>query len=226
MARVRGDWLVPLPAAFTARQAMAIGTAGYTAMLCVIALERHGVTPERGEILVTGAAGGVGSVAVALLAKLGYTVVASTGRPEEADYLRTLGAAEIVDRAQFSAPGKPLSRERWAGAVDTVGSHTLANVCASMKYRGVVAACGLAQGMDLPATVAPFILRGVTLAGVDSVYCPRPERLEAWQRLARDLDASRLELIAHEIGLAEAIPVAADLLAGKVRGRVIVDVNR
>jgi len=225
-ARVKGDWLVPLPAAYSPRQAMAIGTAGYTAMLCVMALERHGVTPERGEILVTGAAGGVGSVAVALLAKLGFTVVASTGRPEEADYLRALGAADIVDRAQFSAPGKPLARERWAGAVDTVGSHTLANVCASMKYRGVVAACGLAQGMDLPATVAPFILRGVTLAGVDSVYCPRPERLEAWQRLARDLDASRLELIAHEIGLAEAIPVAADLLAGKVRGRVIVDVNR
>jgi acrylyl-CoA reductase (NADPH) len=225
-ARVKGDWLVPLPAAYSPRQAMAIGTAGYTAMLCVIALERHGVTPERGEILVTGAAGGVGSVAVTLLAKLGFTVVASTGRPEEADYLRTLGASEIVDRAQFSAPGKPLARERWVGAVDTVGSHTLANVCASMKYRGVVAACGLAQGMDLPATVAPFILRGVTLAGVDSVYCPRPERLEAWQRLARDLDASRLELIAHEIGLAEAIPVAADLLAGKVRGRVIVDVNR
>ena len=225
-ARVKGDWLVPLPAAYSPRQAMAIGTAGYTAMLCVMALERHGVTPERGEILVTGAAGGVGSVAVALLAKLGFTVVASTGRPQEADYLRTLGAADIVDRAQFSAPGKPLARERWAGAVDTVGSHTLANVCASMKYRGVVAACGLAQGMDLPATVAPFILRGVTLAGVDSVYCPRPERLEAWQRLARDLDARRLELIAHEIGLAEAIPVAADLLAGKVRGRVIVDVNR
>jgi len=225
-ARVKGEWLVPLPAAFSPRQAMAIGTAGYTAMLCVMALERHGVTPDKGEILVTGAAGGVGSVAVTVLAKLGYTVVASTGRPEEADYLRSLGAADIVDRAQFSAPGKPLARERWAGAVDTVGSHTLANVCASMKYRGVVAACGLAQGMDLPATVAPFILRGVTLAGVDSVYCPRSERLEAWLRLARDLDARRLELIAHEIGLAEAIPVAAELLAGKVRGRVIVDVNR
>jgi acrylyl-CoA reductase (NADPH) len=225
-ARVKGEWLVPLPAAFSPRQAMAIGTAGYTAMLCVMALDRHGVTPDKGEILVTGAAGGVGSVAVTVLAKLGYTVVASTGRPEEADYLRSLGAADIVDRAQFSAPGKPLARERWAGAVDTVGSHTLANVCASMKYRGVVAACGLAQGMDLPATVAPFILRGVTLAGVDSVYCPRSERLEAWLRLARDLDARRLELIAHEIGLAEAIPVAAELLAGKVRGRVIVDVNR
>ncbi len=225
-ARLKGDWLVPLPAAFTPRQAMAIGTAGYTAMLCVMALERHGVTPDKGEILVTGAAGGVGSVAVTLLAKLGYTVVASTGRPEEADYLRALGAADIVDRAQFSNPGKPLAKERWAGAVDTVGSHTLANVCASTKYRGVVAACGLAQGMDLPATVAPFILRGVTLAGVDSVYCPRPERLEAWERLAATLDPTQLERIAHEIGLAEAIPVAADLLAGKVRGRIVVDVNR
>jgi acrylyl-CoA reductase (NADPH) len=225
-ARLKGEWLVPLPAAFTARQAMAIGTAGYTAMLCVMALERHGVTPDKGEVLVTGANGGVGSVAVALLARLGYTVVASTGRPDEADYLKALGAAEIVDRAQFAAPGKPLARERWAGAVDTVGSHTLANVCASARYRGTVAACGLAQGMDLPATVAPFILRGVTLVGIDSVMAPREERIEAWSRLARDLDPARLELMTREIGLGEAIDTAAALLEGKVRGRVVVDVNR
>ena len=225
-ARLKGDWLVPLPAAFTPRQAMAIGTAGYTAMLCVMALERHGVTPANGEVLVTGANGGVGSVAVALLAKLGYTVVASTGRPQEADYLKALGAAEIIDRAQLSAPGKPLAKERWAGAVDTVGSHTLANVCASMKYRGAVAACGLAQGMDFPSSVAPFILRGVTLAGVDSVMAPRAERLAAWRRLAQDLDVARLELMTHEIGLGEAVATAAALLEGKVRGRVVVDVNR
>lgn len=225
-ARLKGDWLIPLPAAFTPRQAMAIGTAGYTAMLCVLALERHGITPASGDVLVTGAAGGVGSVAVALLAKLGYRVVASTGRPAEADYLTALGAAEIVDRAQFSAPGKPLAKERWAAAIDTVGSHTLANVCASLRYRGVVAACGLAQGMDLPATVAPFILRGVTLAGVDSVYCPRPDRLVAWQRLASDLDPALLDTITHEIGLGDAITTAGLLLEGKVRGRVVVDVNR
>lgn len=225
-ARLKGDWLVPLPAAFTPRQAMAIGTAGYTAMLCVMALERHGVTPANGEVLVTGANGGVGSVAVALLAKLGYTVVASTGRPQEADYLKALGAAEIIDRAQLSAPGKPLAKERWAGAVDTVGSHTLANVCASTKYRGAVAACGLAQGMDFPSSVAPFILRGVTLAGVDSVMAPRAERLEAWRRLAQDLDVARLELMTHEIGLGETVATAAALLEGKVRGRVVVDVNR
>ena len=225
-ARLKGDWLVPLPAAFTPRQAMAIGTAGYTAMLCVMALERHGVTPANGEVLVTGANGGVGSVAVALLAKLGYTVVASTGRPQEADYLKALGAAEIIDRAQLSAPGKPLAKERWAGAVDTVGSHTLANVCASTKYRGAVAACGLAQGMDFPSSVAPFILRGVTLAGVDSVMAPRAERLEAWRRLAQDLDVAKLELMTHEIGLGEAVATAAALLEGRVRGRVVVDVNR
>ncbi len=225
-ARLKGDWLVPLPGAFTPRPAMAIGTAGYTAMLCVMALERHGVTPANGEVLVTGANGGVGSVAVALLAKLGYTVVASTGRPQEADYLKALGAAEIIDRAQLSAPGKPLAKERWAGAVDTVGSHTLANVCASTKYRGAVAACGLAQGMDFPSSVAPFILRGVTLAGVDSVMAPRAERLEAWRRLAQDLDVARLELMTHEIGLGEAVATAAALLEGKVRGRVVVDVNR
>jgi len=225
-ARVKGDWLVPLPAAFTARQAMAIGTAGYTAMLCVLALERHGVTPSQGEVVVTGAAGGVGAVAVALLAKLGYTVVASTGRPAESGFLKALGAAEIIDRATLGNPSKPLAKERWAGAVDTVGSHTLANVCASTRYRGVVAACGLAQGMDLPATVAPFILRGVTLAGVDSVYCPRGDRLVAWERLGRDLDVAKLESLTSEIGLSEAVAKASELMAGQVRGRVVVDVNR
>lgn len=225
-ARLKGDWLVPLPAAFTPRQAMAIGTAGYTAMLCILALERHGVTPDKGEVLVTGAAGGVGSVAVAVLAKLGYRVVASTGRPEEADYLKQLGAAELIERTQFSVPGRPLAKERWAGVVDSVGSHTLANACASTRYRGVVAACGLAQGMDFPATVAPFILRGITLAGIDSVMCPRSDRLVAWKRLAADLDVSKLELITREIGLAEAIETAQLLMDGKVRGRVVVDVNR
>ena len=225
-ARLNGDWLVPLPAAFTPQQAMAIGTAGYTAMLCVLALERHGVQPGDGEILVTGAAGGVGSVAIAVLAKLGYTVVAATGRTQDADYLKELGAAEVVDRALFSSPGKPLGKERWAGAVDVVGSHVLANVCATTKYRGVVAACGLAAGMDLPATVAPFILRGVTLAGVDSVMCPRADRLLAWQRLASDLDLAKLGQISREVGLAEAIPLADSLLRGEVRGRIVVDVNR
>lgn len=224
-ARLKGDWLVPLPAAFTPWQAMALGTAGYTAMLCVLALERHGVTPDQGEVLVTGAAGGVGSVAVALLAKLGYDVAAVTGRPHEADYLRGLGARTVLDRADFAAPGKPLAKERWAGAVDTVGSHTLANVCAQTKYRGTVAACGLAGGMDFPSSVAPFILRGVTLAGVDSVMCPRPERLQAWQRLALDLDVRHLDAITRTIGLAEALDVAPQLLAGQVRGRVVVDVN-
>lgn len=224
-ARLNGDWLVPLPQAFTPAQAMAIGTAGYTAMLCVLALERHGVQPADGEIVVTGAAGGVGSVAVAVLAKLGYTVAAVTGRPQEADYLKQLGATTVLDRAEFSSPGKPLAKERWAGAVDTVGSHTLANVCAQAKYRGVVTACGLAGGMDLPATVAPFILRGVTLVGIDSVMCPRPERLQAWQRLATDLDLLKLALIgARTISLAEAIPVAQQLLDGQVRGRVVVQV--
>ena len=225
-ARLRGDWLVPLPAAFSPRQAMAIGTAGYTAMLCVLALERHGVTPDQGEILVTGAAGGVGSVAVALLAKLGYSVVASTGRPqEEGEYLRRLGAASILDRAELAAPGKPLAKERWAGAVDVVGSQTLANVCASLRYRGVVAACGLAGGADLPATVLPFILRNVLLAGVDSVMCPRADRLVAWQRLGQDLETTKLDAMTREIGLAEVLLVAPDLLAGQVRGRVVVDVN-
>lgn len=225
-ARLNGDWLIPLPAGFSAAEAMALGTAGYTAMLAVLALERHGVTPERGEVLVTGANGGVGSVAIALLAKLGYRVAASTGRPEEAEYLRSLGAAEIVERASLSAPGRPLGRERWAGAIDSVGSHTLANVCASTRYGGCVAACGLAQGMDFPATVAPFILRGVTLAGIDSVMRPRADRLEAWSRLARDLDKRLLAPITRTIGLEEVIPTAGELLAGKVRGRVVVDVNR
>ena len=224
-ARLKGDWLIPLPSAFTPAQAMAIGTAGYTAMLCVLALEKQGVRPSDGEIVVTGAAGGVGSVAVAILSKLGYTVAAVTGRPQDADYLRQLGASEVLERAQFAAPGKPLGKERWAGAVDVAGSHVLANVCATTKYRGVVTACGLAAGMDLPATVAPFILRGVTLVGIDSVMCPRADRLLAWQRLATDLDLARLGEISHTIGLAEAIPLAGKLLKGEVRGRVVVDVN-
>ncbi len=225
-ARLNGDWLVPLPAQFSAQQAMAIGTAGYTAMLCILALERHGVTLEQGEIVVTGAAGGVGSVAVSVLAKLGYTVVAVSGRPEEADYLKHLGASEILGREEFSAPGKPLGKERWAGAIDVVGSVTLANICAGVKYRGIVTACGLAGGMDFPATVAPFILRGVTLAGIDSVMCPRAERLEAWRRLGTDLDIGKLNLISTEVSLAEAIPMAEKMMAGAIRGRIIVDVNR
>ncbi len=225
-ARLKGDWLVPLPKQFSPQQAMAIGTAGYTAMLCVLALERHGVKPEHGEIVVSGAAGGVGSVATAVLAKLGYTVVAVSGRSEETDYLKRLGASEVLNRADFSSPGKPLGKERWAGAVDVVGSHTLANICATTKYRGVVTACGLAGGMDFPATVAPFILRGVTLAGIDSVMCPRPDRIEAWRRLGTDLDVSKLEMISTEISLDEAIPTALKLINGEVRGRVIVDVNR
>jgi acrylyl-CoA reductase (NADPH) len=224
-ARLKGDWLVKLPAAFTPRQAMAIGTAGYTAMLCVMALEKHGVTPDKGDILVTGAGGGVGSVAIALLAKLGYRVVASTGRMQEADYLRQLGAADVMDRAELSAPGKPLAKERWAGVVDTVGSHTLANACASTKYGGVVTACGLAQGMDFPSSVAPFILRGVTLAGIDSVMAPRAVREAAWARLAQDLDAAQLERMTREVGLADAIGLGAEILAGQVRGRVVVNVN-
>ena len=225
-ARVKGEWLVPLPDAFSPAQAMAIGTAGYTAMLSVMALERHGITPGMGDVLVTGAAGGVGSVAVSLLAKLGYRVLASTGRPQEAEYLRALGAAEIVDRNTLNAPGKPLARERWIGAVDTVGSHTLANVCAATRPRGVVTACGLAQGMDLPGSVAPFILRGITLVGIESVQCPMPERREAWRRLAQDLDPRHLQSMTTTIGLLEAIPAAGALLAGTVRGRLVVDVNR
>jgi len=226
LARVKGEWLIPLPAAFTTRQAMAIGTAGYTAMLCVIALERHGVTPESGEILVTGAAGGVGSVAVAVLAKLGFRVVAVTGRPAQTDFLKHLGAAEVLDRARFASPGKPLGKERWAGAIDVVGSHTLVNICASMRYRGVVAACGLAGGLDFPATVAPFILRGVTLVGVDSAMCPRADRLEAWRRLGQDLAIDKLEFLTEEIGLSQAIDRATAVLEGRIRGRIVVDTRR
>ena len=225
-ARVKGDWLVPLPAAFTPQQAMSIGTAGYTAMLCVLALERQGVKPADGEIVVTGAAGGVGSVAIAVLSRLGYTVVAVSGRPEETAYLKGLGAVEVLERAQFASPGKPMGKERWAGAVDAVGSHTLANVCATTKYRGVVTACGLAGGMDFPASVAPFILRGITLVGVDSVMCPQADRLEAWKRLGTDLDLAKLGNISREIGMGEVLPVATQLLNGEIRGRVVVDVNR
>jgi acrylyl-CoA reductase (NADPH) len=224
-ARVRGDWLVALPAGLSTKQAMAIGTAGYTAMLCVMALQGHGLTPASGEILVTGANGGVGSVAIALLGKLGYRVIASTGRMHEADALRALGAAEVIARDELSSPGKPLAKERWAGAVDSVGSHTLANACAGTKYRGAVAACGLAQGMDFPASVAPFILRGVTLYGIDSVMAPRELREQAWARLAQDIDPARLDSITQVIPLAAAIDAAADILAGKVRGRLVVDVN-
>ena len=225
VARVKGDWLVRRPEAFSARQAMAIGTAGYTAMLCVMALERHGLRPGDGDILVTGANGGVGSVALALLARLGYRAVASTGRPQEAGHLKAIGAAEVIDRAELAAPGKALGKERWAGVIDAVGSHTLANACASTRYGGAVAACGLAGGMDFPATVAPFILRGVTLYGIDSVMAPLPLRQQAWTRLARDLDPALLEAFTREIPLAKAPSVAADLLAGQVRGRVVVRVT-
>jgi acrylyl-CoA reductase (NADPH) len=208
VARVKGEWLVALPEKFTARQAMAIGTAGYTAMLCVLALEKHGIKPADGEILVTGANGGVGSVAIALLAGLGYRAVAATGRVAEADHLKALGAVDVIDRQELAAPGKPIGKERWAGVVDAVGSHTLANACATTKYRGAVAACGLAGGMDFPATVAPFILRGVTLYGIDSVMAPLAVRQEAWSRLARDLDPAKLDAMTSEIGLGEAIEVA------------------
>jgi acrylyl-CoA reductase (NADPH) len=221
-ARLKGDWLVRLPAAFTPRQAMAIGTAGYTAMLCVLALEDHGVLPGASEVLVTGATGGVGSVAIALLAKLGYTVVAATGKAAEEAYLKTLGASSIIDRATLSAPGKPFQKERWAGVVDAVGSHTLANALAQTRYGGVVAACGLAQGMDLPTSVMPFILRGVTLAGVDSVMAPLTKRQRAWDRLARDLDLALLETMVHEVALDDCIAQAQALMAGQVRGRVVV----
>jgi len=226
VARLKGDWLVPLPSAFSEKQAMAIGTAGYTAALCVEALVRAGVTPDQGEVLVTGATGGVGSVAVALLKKAGYTVAGSTGKASEADYLKQLGADSIIDRAELSEKGRPLAKERWAGVVDSVGSYTLVNACAATRYGGAVAACGLAQGADFPATVMPFILRGVRLLGVDSVMAPKAPRLAAWERLARDLDPALLDVIAVEIGLGEAIAAAADLLAGKVRGRIVVDVNR
>lgn len=223
-ARLRGDWLIPLPAAFTARQAMSLGTAGYTAALCVLALERFGAAPRQGEVLVTGASGGVGSVAIRLLARRGWTVVASTGKTAEAGYLKDLGAAAIVDRNALSEPGKPLQKERWAAVVDTVGSHTLANACAQTRWGGVVAACGLAGGMDFPTTVAPFILRGVTLAGIDSVMQPLAARRAAWQRLAEDVDAPTLDRIAREIPLSEARAAAQALLAGTVRGRLVVKV--
>ncbi|MEZ5230712.1 MAG: oxidoreductase [Acidimicrobiales bacterium] len=222
-ARLSGDWLVPLPDGFTTRQAMIIGTAGYTAMLCVMALEDHGVTPDQGEVLITGAAGSVGNVAIAILSKLGYEVVASTGRLDEADYLTSLGAASTIDRNELSEPGRPLGRERWAGVVDAVGSHTLVNACATTKYPGHCGGLRSRTACRPPGTVLPFILRGVTLAGVDSVNCPKPRRLEAWQRLVTDLDTDRLELMAVEIGLGDVIGMAADQLAGKVRGRVLVD---
>ena len=224
-ARVKADWLVPLPAGLTTRQAMAIGTAGYTAMLCVLAIERHGIKPESGDILVTGANGGVGSVAIAVLTKLGYRVVASTGRPEETEYLRSLGAADVIHRDELSAPGRPLGKERWAGVVDSVGSHTLVNACAATRYGGAVAACGLAQGLDFPASVMPFILRGITLYGIDSVMAPQAKRLAAWQRLAQDLDLAKLAAITTEIPLAAALQAGVDILAGHIRGRVVVDVN-
>ncbi len=221
-ARVKGEWLVPLPADITPARAMAIGTAGYTAMLCVLALEKAGVTPDKGDILVTGAAGGVGSVAIALLAKLGYRVVASTGRVSEEAYLKSLGAAEIIDRAELSSPGRPMGKERWAGAVDPVGSHTLANVLAQVKYDGVVAACGLAQGPDLPASVMPFILRGVTLKGIDSVNLPKERRIEAWNRLAKDLDFAKLDAMIVNATLEEVPALGQSIIEGKVRGRVVV----
>jgi len=225
-ARVKAKWLVRAPAAIPSRAAMAIGTAGYTAMLCALALERHGVTPAQGPVLVTGASGGVGSVAIALLAKLGYSVVASTGKLAETAYLKDLGAAEVIDRATLSAPGKPLVKERWAGVVDSVGSTTLVNACAATHYRGAVAACGLAGGMDFPATVAPFILRGITLYGIDSVMAPLAVREAAWARLATDLDFAKLETLTREVGLAEAIAAGEAIVQGNVRGRIVVDVNR
>jgi acrylyl-CoA reductase (NADPH) len=225
-AKLKGEWLIPLPKPLTSRQAMIVGTAGYTASLCVEALVKQGVRPEQGEVLVTGATGGVGSFAVALLVKAGFKVAAVTGKTSEADYLKGLGAVDVIERAEFSAPGKPLQKERWAGVVDSVGSHTLVSACAQTRYGGAVAACGLAQGMDFPASVAPFILRGVALLGIDSVMAPRPRRIDAWNRIARDVDAKTLDAIATEISLGEAVAAASELLAGKVRGRIVVDVNR
>jgi acrylyl-CoA reductase (NADPH) len=225
-AKLKGDWLVALPAAMSTRQAMAIGTAGYTAMLCCLALEEQGITESSGDVLVTGATGGVGSIALAILSRWGWRTVASTGKPAQADYLKSLGAADVIDRAELSGPGKPLQKERWAAVVDAVGSHTLANACAQTRYGGVVAACGLAQGMDFPATVAPFILRSVRLIGVDSVMCPTARRTAAWRRLASDLDRSKLDAITREVGLGASFDVARDMLAGKLRGRTVVDVNR
>jgi acrylyl-CoA reductase (NADPH) len=224
-ASLQGDQLVKLPAALSTRQAMAIGTAGYTAMLCVLAIEQHGLKPGAGEVLVTGATGGVGSTAVALLSQLGYNVVAATGKATEEAYLQQLGASAVIDRASLAAPGKPLQKERWAAVVDAVGSHTLANACAQTAYGGVVAACGLAQGADFPATVMPFILRGVTLAGIDSVMAPLARRQLAWQRLAQDLDPAKLELMIEEVPLARAAEKAEDLMLGKVRGRILVKIQ-
>ena len=226
MARVKAEWLIPLPKGFTAKQALAIGTAGYTAMLCVMALQSHALKPSDGEVLVTGAAGGVGSFAIALLSKLGFTVVASTGRLSEANYLKQLGASEVIDRTTLSAPGKPLAKERWAAVVDSVGSHTLANACAQTKSDGAVAACGLAQGMDFPSTVAPFILRGITLYGINSVTVPRAKRIAAYEQLSKLVDLKILDEISHEINLADAVKYAEKLMAGDVRGRIIVNVNQ
>ncbi len=225
-ARVKAEWLIPLPKGFTPRQALAIGTAGYTAMLCVMALQKHGLRPNDGEVLVTGAAGGVGSFAITLLSKLGFAVVASTGRATEAEYLKKLGATEIIDRVALSEPGKPLAKERWAAVVDSVGSHTLANACAQTKSNGAVAACGLAHGMDFPATVAPFILRGITLYGINSVTVPRDKRIAAYEQLSQLVDLKTLDEISHEISLEESLKYADDLMAGNVRGRLIVDVNK
>jgi acrylyl-CoA reductase (NADPH) len=224
-ARVKGDWLIPLPSGMSAAQAMAVGTAGYTSMLCVMALERHGLSPDRGSVVVTGAAGGVGSVAIALLASTGWHVIASTGRPEEADYLKGLGAAEIIDRKELSGPARPLGKERWAAGVDSVGSHTLANLLSMTKYGGAIAACGLAGGMDLPTSVAPFILRNVALLGVESTMAPRSRRLEAWRRLASDLDHDKLAAMTTTMRLDEVIEAGREILAGKVRGRVVVEIG-
>lgn len=223
-ARLNSDWLIPLPEGLTPQQAMGVGTAGYTAMLCVMALERYGIKPDMGPILVTGANGGVGTVAIAILSKLGFDVTASTGRVNESDFLKELGANSIIDRAELSEPGRPLGKEIWAGAVDAVGSHTLANVLAQTKYGGAVAACGLAQGFDLPATVMPFILRGVALLGVDSVMASRELRMEAWSRIVSDLDLSKLEALTAEIGFDDLIETATNIVEGKVRGRVIVNI--
>jgi acrylyl-CoA reductase (NADPH) len=223
-ARVKGDWLVALPAGLSARDAMAIGTAGFTAMLAVMALEKQGLSPNRGPMIVTGAAGGVGSVATAVLSKLGYHVIASTGRMSETGYLKSLGAAEVIDRNELSAPAKPLAKERWAGGVDSVGSNTLANLLSMTKYSGAIAACGLAAGMDLPSSVAPFILRGVCLLGIDSVMCPLERRKAAWERLAGDLDREKLSEITHEIRLDQVLDVAAQILSGDVRGRIVVKI--
>jgi acrylyl-CoA reductase (NADPH) len=225
VARVKGEWLVPLPKGMSAKEAMEIGTAGYTAMLAVMALERHGITPDRGPVIVTGAAGGVGSVAIAILAKQAFQVIASTGRARESDYLKSLGAAEIIDRAELSGPAKPLGKERWIAGVDSAGSHTLANLLSMTKYGGAIAACGLAQGLDLQASVAPFILRGISLLGIDSVYCPQPIRREAWKRLAADLDRNKLAAMTSEISLANVASVGPEILAGKVRGRTLVRIS-